>query len=198
MRLVQLTASLGIHRLGGPQPRHRTLQLTHSNVIVLSSTSCYSYLIYFQSSSYTSLPSVSSASMESNFQTLDGEFEYVFKCPVEIHEFRFRLLDLPPELWIRICEFAVMKPYEIDTTRAKKPKHQMQVVRQPAISFTCRLLRQEALPLFYKSNNFIAYHWAGVACIRKWLLTIGHANLRNLGTLTFHCVRLSCRRVASI
>ena len=118
---------------------------------------------------------------------LDNDFEYIFKLPHERDEFRFRLFDLPPELWLHICGLAVTKSNLINPTHAYKKKQQLQILKQPAITRTCRLLRQECLPVFYYNNEFEAYHWEKVDCIRDWLVAVGPSNRRAMGTLTFHC-----------
>lgn len=65
----------------------------------------------------------------------------------------FRLLDLPPELWIRICRFAVVEGtiriVKVDL-RGSLARH----VAQPALALTCKLLREETLKLFYAENEF--------------------------------------------
>lgn len=122
--------------------------------------------------------------MLNNFQDLAPDFEYVFR---DRHELGcFRLFDLPPELWIKICEFAVLPPTPLDITRAKQSKHQRELVKQPAITRVCKLLRQEALPLFYRNNKFEVFHWGRVACVRYWLKAIGSTNLKSMGQLEFH------------
>ncbi|KAF2773401.1 hypothetical protein EJ03DRAFT_131248 [Teratosphaeria nubilosa] len=66
----------------------------------------------------------------------------------------FRLLDLPPELWSNICKLAVLSEDTIVFELAK-PRSQNQIaVGQPSITQVCRLLRAEALPLFYALNVF--------------------------------------------
>lgn len=125
--------------------------------------------------------------MENNFQDLDESFEHVFGKPYDKENFRFRLFDLPPELWLRIIEYAVMKACPINPTKARNAKHQTHIVKQPSITRTCRLLRHESLPAFYRNNKFEVYHWGRVACIRDWLVAIRPANLQAMKTLTFHC-----------
>lgn len=126
--------------------------------------------------------------MEAKLQDLDEAFEDVFENEIYAKErFTFRLLDLPPELVIRIAQLAVIKPKIIDATLAPELKHQARILQQPAITRTCRMLRRESLLAFYRDNNFEAYHWAKHACVRQWLAAIGQANLCSMGSLTFHC-----------
>lgn len=123
-----------------------------------------------------------------SFQDLDESFESIFDNPIYIRDrFRFRLLDLPAELMVRICQLAVVKPNIIDATQAAKSEHQARMLRQPPIAQTCRMLRRESLRAFYRDNSFEAFHWARHACIRDWLVAIGADNLRAMQTLTFHC-----------
>ena len=126
--------------------------------------------------------------MEGDFEHLGDDFEGVFDNPTYIRsQFKFRLLDLPPELMVRICQLAVVQTYTFDPTKAPLAKHQAKIVRQPAITRTCRLLRKESLRAFYRDNNFEAFHWAKKTCIRNWLTAIGVENLRAMRSLTFHC-----------
>ncbi|KAK1064587.1 hypothetical protein LTR74_008589 [Friedmanniomyces endolithicus] len=61
----------------------------------------------------------------------------------------FPLFDLPPELWIRICRFAVIRPTPTVLT-AKLPARVFRAkVRQPAITRTCTTIRKETLSHFY-------------------------------------------------
>ena len=126
--------------------------------------------------------------MDDDFQALDQGFEDVFENEIYARErFRFPLLDLPAELLIRICELAVARKTTIDATLAPKARNQAEILQQPAITRTCRLLRRESLRAFYRDNNFEAFHWARHACIRGWLIALGPENLTAMGTLTFHC-----------
>jgi len=74
--------------------------------------------------------------MEEDFSTFDEGFEDVFKG---IHELApFRLLDLPPELWLRICNFAIVRDKTIVIKTGFFPlKASTAAVRQPAITRTC-------------------------------------------------------------
>lgn len=126
--------------------------------------------------------------MDDDLQSLHQDFESVFDNEIHARQrFTFRLLDLPPELMLRIVQQAVIKPKIIDATSAPKAEHQAQVLQPPAITRTCRLLRRESLRAFYRDNDFEAFHWARHACIRQWLVALGRDNLLAMRTLTFHC-----------
>ncbi|KAK0248076.1 hypothetical protein B0A54_16483 [Friedmanniomyces endolithicus] len=61
----------------------------------------------------------------------------------------FPLFDLPPELWIRICRFAVVRPTPtVLTVRIPARKFRAKV-RQPPITRTCTTVRKETLSHFY-------------------------------------------------
>lgn len=122
--------------------------------------------------------------MEADFALLSDEFEDVFYTPHQIQlRTPFRLLDLPPELWLRICEFAVTKPTAIRVGKEPNPEDQMAVIRQPAITRTSRLLRVEALPMFYALNTFEMLHCFGVPCPRKWITAIGTTNRQRMKSM---------------
>ncbi|EMD00060.1 hypothetical protein BAUCODRAFT_21723 [Baudoinia panamericana UAMH 10762] len=123
--------------------------------------------------------------MDSNFANLSEEFEQIYLEPQSLTS--FRLFDLPPELWLRICEVAVISPVPVNVTRVPFQQQQAQRVQQPAITRTCRLLRQEALPMFYKNNTFEAWHFCQPwTCPRQWLLAIGRGNLLQMGRLKIY------------
>lgn len=123
--------------------------------------------------------------MDDDLSLLDDSFEDVF-CSTHDLQLRspFRLLDLPPELWLRICEFAVIKNGPIQVGREPKSRDQMAIVSQPEITRTCRILRSEGLPLFYSTNVFELYHYYGVPCPRIWVLAIGVGNRQRMCTMT--------------
>jgi hypothetical protein len=98
----------------------------------------------------------------------------------------FRLLHLPPEIWLQICHHAVVQTNPIVITASPTSSGQELIVQQPALTRTCRLLRSELLPFFYHHNNFEAYHLDGVTCPRKWFAALGRANLLAMGSFTFH------------
>ncbi|KAF2773402.1 hypothetical protein EJ03DRAFT_347912 [Teratosphaeria nubilosa] len=74
----------------------------------------------------------------------------------------FRLLDLPPELWSRVCYFATAS------------------VQHPATTRTCRTLRAEALPMYYAKMEFAIWDdcengWA-FELFKWWMDAIGPRN----------------------
>lgn len=85
----------------------------------------------------------------------------------------FRLLDLPPELWSRICRLAVLDgaPSRIlhlrGYVRRDDLKRQLQA---PAITTVCHAIRTETLPLV--RTEYIACDVRDVQCgcnIREWV-----------------------------
>jgi len=135
-----------------------------------------------------------SIAMEADFTLLDEGFEDVFKAFFKIDHAPFPLFDLPPELWLRICEFAVVEDKPIELVRWSKKKEQQIVshkfLQQTAITKTNRLLRREALPMYYRPNTFgVRYNcpfpvWHGEAYIDAWFVAIGHDNRRFMGNFS--------------
>ncbi|KAK5685860.1 hypothetical protein LTS10_001973 [Elasticomyces elasticus] len=115
---------------------------------------------------------------------LPDDFEDVFHGDHSLQ--RFPLFSLPAEIWLRIAEFAVLETKTINVTRATRMLDQEALVRQPALTRTCRLLRTEALPMFYRNNSFEARHFCEHACPRQWLVAIGIENLRRMRTFRMH------------
>jgi hypothetical protein len=112
--------------------------------------------------------------MDFDLSLLPPSFETIFFSNHDLQLLQsFRLLALPPELWLKVCEYAVSKYNPISVGRENKIEDQVARVRQPAIARTCRLLRQEALPMYYANNRFEMVHSYGVPCPRKWLDEIG-------------------------
>lgn len=74
------------------------------------------------------------------------------------------LMDLPDELWLKICEYAILFDGEIPITRFQRSGQRAAAspaaiatavaVAQPPIALTCRRIRAEILPLYYGSNIF--------------------------------------------
>ncbi|WPH00079.1 Hypothetical protein R9X50_00290200 [Acrodontium crateriforme] len=122
--------------------------------------------------------------MDMDLQALDPSFEEIFKSDQDLTP--FRLFDLPAELWLRVIDLAVTKSDSITITKGRSALDQVEIVRQPAITRTCRLLRQEALRMFYRHNDFEAMHFTGVACPRKWFVAIGKENLMAMHSFTFY------------
>ncbi|KAM3418922.1 hypothetical protein BST61_g4880 [Cercospora zeina] len=125
--------------------------------------------------------------MDVDLSLLPDDFE---DCLTSNHEILlrspFRLLDLPPELWIRVCELAVIRPKSIVLGRESDFADMAKIVRQPNITRACRLLRSEALPVFYGLNEFEMVHNYLVPCPRHFLIAIGATNLRKIGTILIH------------
>lgn len=64
----------------------------------------------------------------------------------------FRILDLPVELREEILRYAVKAPNNI-SPRVSIPRDAF-VLRLPALTKTCHLLRKESLPLYFEENTF--------------------------------------------
>ncbi|EMC97583.1 hypothetical protein BAUCODRAFT_147644 [Baudoinia panamericana UAMH 10762] len=140
--------------------------------------------------------------MEANFGALTDDFEDLFTChtalpfqdyPSEFEDVfantassTFDLFHLPPELWLRICHFAVLAPGPINLSSHDTSTENALVVQQPAVTRTCRLLRKEALPMFYRLNKFEARWLCHHECPRNWLLAIGRHRLEMMSTLTMY------------
>lgn len=63
-----------------------------------------------------------------------------------------RLLDLPVELREQVLRYALKVPYRI-SPRVYTPRDAF-VLRLPALTKTCHLLRKESLPLYFEENTF--------------------------------------------
>lgn len=117
--------------------------------------------------------------MDADFSLLHLSFESMFLSQHEQYlDSPFRLLDLPPELWLKVLDFAVRRPNTIRIGRESKFSDQVARVRQPAVTRTCRLLRREGLPMFYANNKFEMVHSYDVPCPRRWLEVIGKERRR--------------------
>ncbi|KAK5115444.1 hypothetical protein LTR85_009904 [Meristemomyces frigidus] len=110
-----------------------------------------------------------------------------------------RLLNLPAELQLAIYELAVIEDEPLllncgcdssysgrrDVWREDKQAWKSGEKRppcQPALTRTCRDIRADALPMFYKYNTFRA-HYCYAATFRtalRWLRMIGHSNRQML------------------
>ncbi|KAI7156709.1 hypothetical protein KC349_g6084 [Hortaea werneckii] len=102
----------------------------------------------------------------------------------------FRLLDLPPELWTRICTLVILDHADIIIKYAAYPDLVCSQTLQPPLIRTCRVLRGECLPLFYNLVNFIILdEYADVEGVLKWLRSLGKEN-----RLRFRRLYLACRR----
>jgi len=66
----------------------------------------------------------------------------------------FRLLDLPPELWSRVCEFAVVSDEPIEIRLRHDHRFSGPGLQWPNITRVCKVLRREALRLYYQRNTF--------------------------------------------
>ena len=119
-----------------------------------------------------------------DIEELNNRFDNALRTDPPIKP--FRLLDLPPELWLRIIELVVVDDEPIEITRASDSLRQAALVQQPPLTRTCRLLRREALTMYYQKNIFQAKHLCGVACPRRWFAAVGADNLRLMRQFLFH------------
>ncbi|KAF2480469.1 hypothetical protein BDY17DRAFT_193449 [Neohortaea acidophila] len=65
------------------------------------------------------------------------------------------LLDLPPEIWSKICKLAVKDDSPVLLKPGSPHYENPTVVRQPGITRVCRRIREECLPEFYRVNHFV-------------------------------------------
>ncbi|KAK1072287.1 hypothetical protein LTR74_002599 [Friedmanniomyces endolithicus] len=122
--------------------------------------------------------------MDADLLTLPSDFEHIFHGDHSPQT--FPLFRLPPEIWLRICDLAVTTPNPINITKFPQRHDQVALVRQPPLTLACRLLRSEALPMFYRNNAFEARHFCQHACPRQWLVAIGREHLRAMGSFKLH------------
>ncbi|KAK5691494.1 hypothetical protein LTR97_011487 [Elasticomyces elasticus] len=82
---------------------------------------------------------------------------------------RFRLLDLPDEIWSRICRLAVSDGDTILLKDYTPPKVFAQAVSQPPITRVCRVIREETLGQYYLKARikFITFRNADI--LLEWL-----------------------------
>lgn len=69
----------------------------------------------------------------------------------------FRLLDLPPELWTKICQLRLDADEASATTSPLRPN-----IKQQQIARVCRITRSELLPYFYKMHCRMVIYLQGV------------------------------------
>ncbi|KAK5738360.1 hypothetical protein LTR17_006079 [Elasticomyces elasticus] len=115
----------------------------------------------------------------------------------------FRLLDLPPELWLRIIQTSVQLPDPVTLTvdpwgaehkpllskhprTSKRYAHHLNSGHQPALSRVSRLLRKETLAQFYRLNDFEIVEETFNS--GNLISEIGMANLRNMREVQYRAV----------
>ncbi|KAK3713502.1 hypothetical protein LTR37_008460 [Vermiconidia calcicola] len=103
-------------------------------------------------------------------------------------ESTFPLLDLPVELWTRIVKMAVVQDLPIhDLTVGMSGRLDLQDhVQQPAITKSCRVVRNECLPVFYSHNLFAFSDEFELHGLREWLEAIGRANYQKIEKLSLN------------
>lgn len=99
----------------------------------------------------------------------------------------FRLLDLPPELWLRICQIAITLPNPIILSTSQPSALYQEKLRQPPLTSVNRALRRELLPHFYGTTTFI---FEDKHCqydgLNAWLHAIGPENYRHLAHVAIY------------
>ncbi|KAK3656867.1 hypothetical protein LTR56_002848 [Elasticomyces elasticus] len=120
----------------------------------------------------------------------------------------FRLLDLPPELQLRIFECSVCQdgpivisdhatlgkvPVDdsIDHTRPAITLYSVARPTQPALTRTCRSVRVDALKFYYSGNTFTSSYCFSESCdgredcevLATWLRGIGATNRGLMGSV---------------
>ncbi|KAK4907355.1 galactokinase [Elasticomyces elasticus] len=103
----------------------------------------------------------------------------------------FRLLDLPPELQLRIYEFAVCNDEPIDITVGRQTKQPYMSPRaQPALARTCRSICVDALKFYYAGNMFEANYCQRErqpsAIAIQWLHSIGASSRGLISSLQLY------------
>ena len=93
-------------------------------------------------------------------------------------------MKLPPELWVRICQFACEVDGEVLLEDNEDTENYEEKTRQPAITRVCRVIRQETLSHFYRTNIFHMVDdglpaWG----LMSWAKAIGNTNFANLQKL---------------
>ncbi|EME83641.1 uncharacterized protein MYCFIDRAFT_211380 [Pseudocercospora fijiensis CIRAD86] len=95
------------------------------------------------------------------------------------------LPHLPLEIWYTIGKFAIDAEDEISNRWSKDKREQNALMRQPGITRTCKLLRDELLPYWYATKATcelweFSFSWADLN-IPQWLRMIGPEARRRLG-----------------
>ncbi|KAK4893581.1 hypothetical protein LTR27_008048 [Elasticomyces elasticus] len=107
---------------------------------------------------------------------------------------------LPPELRNLIYELALPRNEDYLSVRRSTPRSPFPYVSSanvPPLLATCRLIRGEALPVFYGANNFMlaldgndGTEWGKVRDTLRWLESIDPRGITHLAHLTFFgCLR---------
>ncbi|KAK5697989.1 hypothetical protein LTR97_006949 [Elasticomyces elasticus] len=121
------------------------------------------------------------------------------KCP---NEAKCRLLALPAELRLQIYEYAVLKSRPVIITRRETKAGRKAQLIQPALSKTCRSIREDALKIYYSKTRFAATYssWGdrgrkdwrrNASTINRWLRCIGAKNRGLINSLEVfgYCIR---------
>ncbi|KAK5744742.1 hypothetical protein LTR17_001818 [Elasticomyces elasticus] len=114
----------------------------------------------------------------------------------ELNTLNFRLLDLPPELWLRIIQTSIQLPSPVTLTvdpwgaehkpilshyaprYSRRYTQHLNAGHQPALSRVSRLMRKETLAQYYRLNDFEIVEEKFIGS--NWIDEIGVGNLRNM------------------
>ena len=112
-----------------------------------------------------------------------------WKCPRLDAFGASKLLLLPAELRNRIYEHALVAEDAIFVFTAKRIKYEDTIVthpiREPVFLSTCRQIRDEATPIYYRSNSFITTIHSELAA---WLKVIGKEKRAMLTSVHDHAL----------
>lgn len=101
------------------------------------------------------------------------------------------LLDLPPEIWSRICKLVIHCDKPVNLDLPSYPVHPSLAIRrtpakQPPITRICRVIREDCLPHYYRATIFyFCDAFDRTDSVSKWLVGIGKANRAALRMVFF-------------
>ena len=98
--------------------------------------------------------------MEGDFAALGDEFEDILLSEQDKHLKEigpFRPLDLPPEIWLTICEYATLRS-DVKPKEGAWIRYSEKLNRLPAIAQTCRALRYATIQMIQRRNEVFYAH----------------------------------------
>lgn len=95
-------------------------------------------------------------------------------------------LDLPQELRDEIYQYVLIKDHAVITLLSNEDCKSQISAAQPPICYVSKQIRSEALPIFYRSNNFAAElaDDEDLETLQNWFATIGKQNVKDLRVLS--------------